>query len=85
MRIQSLTGFFRLQDTGCQPTAHEAEKIRVTGYLLWERRTQRSAEVGSTIQYFSGNGFHYPWRSTAWEIHPDHKNRGDGEVLGNYR
>jgi hypothetical protein len=36
MRIQSFTGFFRLQDTGCQPTAHKAEKIRVTGYLLWD-------------------------------------------------
>jgi hypothetical protein len=34
MRIQSLTGFFRLQ--GYQPTAHKAEKIRVTGYLLWD-------------------------------------------------
>ena len=32
------------------------------------RRTQQSAEVGSTIHYFSRNGFHHSWRS-AWEIH----------------
>jgi hypothetical protein len=29
-----------------------------------------SADVGSTFEYFSSNGFHHPWRSTAWEIHP---------------
>jgi len=42
----------------------------VTGYLLWDDEHNGSADVGSTIQYFSSNGFHYPWRSTAWEIHP---------------
>jgi hypothetical protein len=70
VRIQSLTEFFRLQDTSYQATGHEACKVRVTGYLLWDDDHNGSADVGSTIQYFSKNGFHHPWRSTAWEIHP---------------
>jgi hypothetical protein len=70
IRIQSLTGFFRLQDRGFQATGHKAQKVRVTGYLLWDDDHNGSADVGSTVQYFSSNGFHHPWRSTAWEIHP---------------
>ena len=69
-RIQSLTGFFRLQDVSYKPTGHEACKVRVTGYLLWDDDHNGSADVGSTVQDFSNNGFHHPWRSTAWEIHP---------------
>jgi hypothetical protein len=59
-----------LQDRSFRPTGHKAQKIRVTGYLLWDDEHNGSADVGSTIQYFSKNGFHHPWRSTAWEIHP---------------
>jgi hypothetical protein len=70
VRIQSLAEFLRLQDTSYQATGHEACKVRVTGYLLWDDDHNGSADVGSTIQYFSTNGFHHPWRSTAWEIHP---------------
>ena len=70
VRIQSLTEFFRLQDASYQPTGHEACKVRVTGYLLWDDDHNGSADVGSTIQYTGSNGFHHPWRSTAWEIHP---------------
>src|SRR6266700_1212055 len=70
VRIQSLAGFFRLQNASYQATGHKAQKIRVTGYLLWDDDHNGSADVGSTIQYFSSNGFHHPWRSTAWEIHP---------------
>ena len=69
-RIQSLAAFFRLQDRSFQSTQHKACKIRVTGYLLWDDDHNGSADVGSTIEYFSKNGFHHPWRSTAWEIHP---------------
>jgi hypothetical protein len=53
-----------------QATGHKAQKIRVTGYLLWDDDHNGSADIGSTIQYFGTNGFHHPWRSTAWEIHP---------------
>jgi len=42
----------------------------VTGYLMWDDDHDGSANVGSTIQYFGSNGFHHPWLSTAWEIHP---------------
>src|SRR5262249_10809215 len=70
VRIQSLTGFFRLQDVSYQPTGHGAQKVRVTGYLMWDDEHNGSADVGSTIQWFSKNGFHHPWRSTAWEVHP---------------
>ena len=70
IRIQSLAGFFRLHDKRFQATGHKAQKIRVTGYLLWDDDHNGSADVGSTVEYFSKNGFHHPWRSTAWEIHP---------------
>ncbi len=70
MRIQSVAAFFRLLDMSCQPTGHKARKIRVTGYLLWDDEHNGSADVGSTIEHIGSNGFHHPWRSTAWEIHP---------------
>jgi hypothetical protein len=69
-RIQALTGFFRLQNVSYRATGHKARKIRVTGYLLWDDDHNGSADVGSSVEYFSTNGFHHPWRSTAWEIHP---------------
>ena len=70
VRIQSLAGFFRLQDARYRATGHAAQKVRLTGYLLWDDAHNSSAEVGSTIQRFGRNGLHQPWRSTAWEIHP---------------
>jgi hypothetical protein len=69
-RIQSLAGFFRRQDVSYKATGHKPCKVRVTGYLLWDDDHNGSADVGSTVQWFSGNGFHHPWRSTAWELHP---------------
>jgi len=44
-----------------QATKQKARKIRVTGYLLWDDEHNGSADVGSTVQYFSNNGFHHPW------------------------
>jgi hypothetical protein len=70
IRLQSLAGFSRLPDVSYQATGHDACKVRVTGYLLWDDDHNGSADVGSTVEYFSNNGFHHPWRSTAWEIHP---------------
>src|SRR6266480_780159 len=70
VRIRSLTEFFPLPDVSYQATGHAACKVRVTGYLLWDDDHNGSADVGSTIQDFSSNGFHHPWRSTAWEVHP---------------
>jgi hypothetical protein len=70
VRIQSLAGFFRLKDVSYHATGQKAQKVRVTGYLLWDDDHNGSADVGSTVQWFSKNGFHHPWRSTAWEIHP---------------
>ena len=70
VRIQSLAGFFRLPDASYRATGHSAQKVRLTGYLLWDNEHNSSAEVGSTIQRFGRNGLHQPWRSTGWEIHP---------------
>jgi hypothetical protein len=39
----------------------------VTGYLLW---AQRKCRRWLNDPVFGTNGFHHPWRSTAWEIHP---------------
>jgi hypothetical protein len=70
VRIQALTGFFRLEDGGYKATGHKAKKVRVTGYLLWDDEHNGSEDIGSTIQRFGRNGLHQPWRSTAWEVHP---------------
>jgi hypothetical protein len=69
-RIQSLATFFRPQDVTYRATGQKPQKVRVTGYLLWDDDHNGSADVGSSVQWFSKNGFHHPWRSTAWEIHP---------------
>jgi hypothetical protein len=70
VRLQSLTGFFRLQDASYKATGLNAQRVRVTGYLLWDDEHIGSADVGSSVESFSKNGFHHPWRLTAWEIHP---------------
>lgn len=72
IRIQELTAFFRPPDPHlpCESTGHAAEKIRITGYLLWDDEHNGSADVGTTIRKIAANGYHQPWRSTAWEIHP---------------
>ena len=80
MRIQSVTGFFRLADVSYQATGHDACKVRVTGYLLWDDDHNAGADVGSNIQWFSSNGFHHPWRPRAWEIHPVARVEADLEL-----
>ena len=57
VRIQSLAGFFRLQDASYRATGHAAQKVRITGYLLWDDEHNSSAEVGSTIQRFGRTDF----------------------------
>jgi hypothetical protein len=60
-----LTAFLELEST------HATQKVRVTGYLMWDdEHNSSSTEVGSTIQRLGRNGLHQRWRSTAWKIHP---------------
>jgi len=70
IRIQNLAAFVRLPDNSTKATGGKAHKIRVTGYLMWDDEHNAAADVGTTIQWFSPNGYHHPWRSTAWEVHP---------------
>jgi len=70
VRIQSLTGYFRRQDMSFQSAGHHPKKIRVTGFLMWDDDHNGPTDVGKTVQWFSSDGYHHPWRSTAWEIHP---------------
>ena len=70
IRMQTLAAFIRAPDLTIEPTGHAARKIRVTGYLLWDDEHNGKADVGTAIQKVSANGYHQPWRSTAWEIHP---------------
>ena len=70
IRLQTLAAFIRAPDLTIEPTGHPARKIRVTGYLLWDDEHNGKADVGSTIGTAGANGYHRPWRSTAWEIHP---------------
>jgi hypothetical protein len=48
VRIQSLAEFFRLKDVSYHATRHKAQKVRVTGYLLWDDEHHGSADVGPT-------------------------------------
>ena len=70
IRMQELAAFIRAPDLSYEPTGHPARRIRLTGYMLWDDDHNGSADVGTTIQKIAANGFHQPWRSTAWEIHP---------------
>ena len=70
IRLQALAGFIRAPDLTIEPTGHPARKIRVTGYLLWDDEHNGRADIGSTIRTVAANGYHQPWRATAWEIHP---------------
>lgn len=70
IRLQTLAAFIRAPDLTIEPTGHAARKIRVTGYLLWDDEHNGKADVGPTIRKMTANGYHQPWRSTAWEIHP---------------
>ena len=70
IRLQSLAAFIRAPDLTIEPTGHPARKIRVTGYLMWDDEHNGKADIGPTISKVSANGYHQPWRSTAWEIHP---------------
>src|SRR5581483_2525179 len=62
IKLESLAGFLRSLDVSYRATGHDACKVRVTGYLTWDDDHNGSADVGSTVQYFSANGFHHPWR-----------------------
>ncbi|HXM32203.1 MAG TPA: hypothetical protein VN921_01025 [Chthoniobacterales bacterium] len=70
IRMQALAGFIRAPDMTIEPTGHPAQKIRVSGYLLWDDEQNGAADVGTTIRTFGANKYQQPWRSTAWEIHP---------------
>ncbi len=69
-RLQELAAFIRAPDLSHEPTKHPARKVRLTGYLLWDDEHNGAADIGRTIRSFSANGYHQPWRSSAWEMHP---------------
>jgi len=70
IRIQGLAAYFRRSDLTYESTGHKAHKVRLTGYLLWDDEHDERKDVGATIRSISRNGYHNPWRATAWEIHP---------------
>ncbi|HEV2803606.1 MAG TPA: hypothetical protein VGW57_01625 [Chthoniobacterales bacterium] len=71
IRIQELAAFFRRRDATYESTGHKAQKVRLTGYLLWDdEHNDKTKDVGVTIHSIARNRYHNPWRATAWEIHP---------------
>ncbi len=71
VRIQKLAAFMRLPDNSFVATGSRPHKIRVTGYLLWDdEHNKADSDIGSNIEWFSAEGYHHPWRATAWEVHP---------------
>ena len=69
-RLQAMASFIRAPDMAIEPTDHPARRVRITGYLLWDDEHNGAADIGDTISTKAANGFHQPWRRTAWEIHP---------------
>jgi hypothetical protein len=82
IRVQELAAFFRRADLAYESTGHKAQKVRVTGYLLWDdEHNDNTKDVGTTIRSIARNKYHNPWRATAWEIHPVIRmERADGTV-----
>src|SRR5205809_47956 len=82
IRIQELAAFFRHPDVTYESTGHKAQKLRLTGYFLWDdEHNDNTKDVGATIHSIARNRYHNPWRPTAWEIHPVIKlERLDGAV-----
>jgi hypothetical protein len=71
VRIQTLAAFLRLPDNSFVPTGSKAHKIGVTGFLMWDdEHNKPDSDVGSSIGWFSQEGYHHPWRATGWEVHP---------------
>ena len=71
IRVQELAAFFRRPDVTYESTGHKAQKVRLTGYLLWDdEHNDNTKDVGATIRSIARNRYHNPWRATAWEIHP---------------
>jgi len=71
IRVQELAAFFRRPDVTYESTGHPAQKVRVTGYVLWDdEHNDNTKDVGATIRSIARNRYHNPWRATAWEIHP---------------
>ena len=82
IRIQELAAFFRRADLTYESTGHKAQRVRVTGYLLWDdEHNHNTKDVGTTIRSIARNKYHNPWRATAWELHPVIKiERADGTL-----
>lgn len=71
IRVQELAAFFRRPDLTYESTGHPAQKVRMTGYFLWDdEHNDDTKDVGVTIRSIARNKYHSPWRATAWEIHP---------------
>ncbi len=70
IRIQELTAFFRRADLSYESTGHPARKIKLIGYRLWDDDHNGRADVGTKVMRHAANGYHNPWRQTAWELHP---------------
>jgi hypothetical protein len=71
VRIQKLAAFLRLPDNSFAATGSKPHKVTVSGYLLWDdEHNKGDNDVGSYIGWFSKEGYHHPWRSSGWEIHP---------------
>jgi hypothetical protein len=70
IRIQKLAGFFRRSDFEREPMTQKPQLVRITGLLMWDDAHNGKADIGPTVESFTPNKYHHPWRSTGWEIHP---------------
>ncbi len=70
IKLQDLAGYMRLPDQSHEDNKHPARLVRLTGYVLWDDDHNGAADIGPRVAEKGKNGYHHPWRSTAFEIHP---------------
>ncbi|MDQ6655858.1 MAG: hypothetical protein M3Y80_08600, partial [Verrucomicrobiota bacterium] len=82
-RLRQLAGFIRTPEMENEKLGQPPQRVRITGYLLWDDEHNGASDVGTTVQkVVPASGYHQPWRSTAWEIHPILKiERADGSPM----
>lgn len=70
IKLQDIAGYMRRPDQTHEDNKHPARQVRFTGYVLWDDDHNGAADIGPRITEKGKNGYHHPWRSTAFEIHP---------------
>ena len=70
IKLEDIAGYMRRPDLSHEDNKHPARQVRFTGYVLWDDDHNGTADIGARVAEKGKNGYHHPWRSTAFEVHP---------------